>query len=99
MRPGRPRRDVEGLLLGVLAVLRLDVAVLHHAIDDVVAPFDGALALAERMQQRRRLRQGREIRGLGDAEFVYRLVEVEKRGRRDAIGAEAEIDLVEIKLE
>src|SRR5690606_4905026 len=44
-------------------------------------------------------RQGGEESGFGDGQLVERLVEVLQRRRRDAVGAAAEIDLVEIELE
>ena len=47
----------------------------------------------------RRLRQSGEIGGFGDREFVQALVEVIQRRGGDAVGAQPEIDLVEIKLE
>ncbi len=99
MGAGRPRGDAERLLLGLLAVLRLDIAVLHHAIDHVVAPLESAIALAKRVQEGRRLRQRRQIGGIRDRELVHRLVEIKQRGGRHPIGPETEIDLVEIKLE
>ena len=51
------------------------------------------------MQRRGRLGQGREIGGLGDGQFVDRLVEIYERSGRDAVGAEAEVDLVQIQFE
>ena len=47
----------------------------------------------------RRLRQRGEIGRLFDCEILKRLVEIIQRGRRDAVGADAEIDFVQIKLE
>ena len=47
----------------------------------------------------RRLGQTGEERGLGDRQLVERLVEVVERRGGDAVGADAEIDLVEIELE
>ena len=47
----------------------------------------------------RALRQRREIGRLRQRELVHRLVEIEQRGGRDAVGADAEIDFVEIELE
>ncbi len=99
MRAGRPRGDGQRLLLELLGVGLLDHAGEDHLVDHVVAPLDRALAGAERMQDARRLRQRREIGGLRDGELVHRLVEVHQRRRGDAVGAEAEIDLVEIELE
>ena len=54
---------------------------------------------AERIVVVRPLRQGGEIGRLGDGQFVHRLVEIQKRRRGHAVGAVAEIDFVEIKLE
>ncbi len=51
------------------------------------------------MQDRRRLRQRREIGRVRHRQFVHRLVEVNQRGGGDAVGAEAEIDFVEIEFE
>ena len=51
------------------------------------------------MQRRRRLRQRRQIGRFRDGEFVDRLVEIDQRRRGDAVGAEAEIDFVEIEFE
>ena len=46
-----------------------------------------------------RLGQRREIGRFRGRELVHRLVEIQERGGGDAVGAHAEIDLVEIKLE
>ena len=99
MRAGRPRGDGQRLFLELVGVGLLDHAGEDHLVDHVVAPLDRALAGAERMQDARRLRQRGKIRGLGHGEFVHRLVEIHQRRRGDAVGAEAEIDLVEIELE
>ena len=99
VRAGRPHGDVERLLLGLVAVGGGDVAVLDHAIDHVIAARDRLVALAERIVVVRPLRQRGEIGGLRDRQLVHRLVEIEQRGGGDAIGAEAEIDFVEIELE
>ena len=58
-----------------------------------------AFALQERMIIVRRLRQGGEIGGLRNGQFVDRFVEIIQRGGGDAVIAEAEIDLVQVKLE
>ena len=76
-----------------------DVAVLGHLADDPVPPLGGFLLLAERMIVVRRLGQGREIGDLLDREVLELLVEVGEARRGDAVGADAEIDLVEIELE
>ena len=51
------------------------------------------------MQRRRRLRQRRQIGRFRDREFVHRFVEIDQRRGGDAVGAEAEIDFVEIEFE
>ena len=99
MRAGRPRGDGERVLLRLLGVGLLDRAGDHHLVDHPVAPLDGAVLLAERIVVVRRLRQGREIGGLRDRQLVHRLVEVEQRGRGDPVGAQAQINLVQVELE
>ena len=99
MRAGRALGDGERLLLRLLAGIGGDVAVLDQALDDVVAPLDRAIAIAERVQIGGRLGQRREIGRLRDGQFVHRLVEIEQRGGRDPVGGKAEIDFVEIELE
>ena len=54
---------------------------------------------AERVVVVRRLRQRGQERRLGERQLVQRLVEIGLRRRRDAVGAEAEIDLVQVQLE
>jgi len=75
---GRPHRDVEWLLLGLFGDVGGDVAVLGHAVDDVIAPRDGFVALTERIVVVWPLRQGSEIGGFGDGQFVHRLVEIQQ---------------------
>jgi len=41
----------------------------------------------------------RQIRRLRDGQFIDALVEIGERGGRNAIGAKAEIDFVQVKLE
>ena len=57
MRAGRPHRDVERRLLGLIGVLLRDVAVLGHAIDHVIAALDRRIMAAERIVVVRTLRQ------------------------------------------
>ena len=76
-----------------------DVAVLRHAADDVVAPLDGAIVVAERVERTRLLRQGGEIGDFGDGQFVHRLVEIVQRRGGDAVVGKAEVDFIEIELE
>ena len=51
------------------------------------------------MQRARRLRHRREVGGFRDREFVHRFVEIDQRRRADSVGAEAEIDFVQIQFE
>ena len=99
MRAGRPRGDLQRLFLGLLRFLRGDVVVLGHPIDDVVAPLESALALTEGMIIIGGLGQRGEVSRFRDRQFVHRFVEIEERGGSHAVGAHAEIDLVEIELE
>ena len=99
MSAGRPHGDVERLFLRLVGDVGGDVAVFGHAIDDVIAPRDRFVAFAERIVVVRPLRQGGEIGGFRDRKLVHRLVEIEQRRRGDPVGAEAEIDFVEIELE
>ncbi len=62
MRAGRPHRDVERLFLRLLAVRGGDVAVLDHAVDDVVAARDRLVVAAERIVIVRPLGQARRDR-------------------------------------
>ena len=54
---------------------------------------------SERMVVRRALGKGGEIGRLRDRQLVHRLVEVGQRRAGDAVGAEAEEDLVDVELE
>ncbi len=96
MRPAATHADAERLLLGFLAIGMRHIAVLDHAIDDPVAPLQGGSLAAERMVIGRPLRQRGEIGGFGNGQFGDRLVEIGQRGAGNAIGIEAEEDLVEI---
>ena len=103
-RRGEPRAGLahlhaERLGLGGLALFLGDEAVLDHAIDHPVAAGDGALRKAERIVVARRLGQRREIGAIGDRQLVQRLVPIGLRRCGHAIGAAAEINLVQIKLE
>ena len=99
VRARRAHGHVKRLLFRLGAVGRRDEAVFDHAVDHVIAPRDRLVLAAERIVIVRSLRQAGEIGRLRDAQLVHRLVEVQKRGRGDAIGAEAEIDFVEIEFE
>jgi hypothetical protein len=73
--------------------------VLGHAIENVIAPLERTLALAEGMVIVGRLGQRRQIGRFRRRQFVHRLVEIEERRCSDAVGAHAEIDFVEIEFE
>ena len=64
-----------------------------------VAPDDGALVVAEGMVVVRGLGKRGEIGHLLQRQLVQRLAIVVQRGGCDAIGVEAEVDLVEIEFE
>ncbi len=85
--------------MAFLAVRLRDIAILDHAVDDPVAALDGAFALLEGMIIIRRLGQRGEIGGLGHRQFMHRLAIIVQRRGGDAVIPEAEIDLVQIKLE
>ncbi len=93
------RRHAERLRLGFRAVGLADIAVLDHAVDHPVAALERGVRVAEGMVVRGALRQGGEVGGLGDRQFRHRLVEIGERGAGDAVGIEAEEDLVEVELE
>ena len=90
---------MSGFCLGGARLLVGDVAVLGHLADDPVAPLGCLLLLAERVVVVRRLGQRREVGDLLDGEVLELLVEVGEARRGDAVGADAEIDLVQIELE
>ena len=87
------------ILARLVGVGLLDPAVFQQAVDHIVAALDRAVMVADRMQRCRRLRQRGQVGGFRDREFVDRLVEIDQRGRGDAVGAETEIDFVEIQFE
>jgi hypothetical protein len=91
--------DAELFLARLVGVGLLDPAVFDEAVDNVIAPLDRTVAVTDRMQRGRRLRQRRQVRGFGDREFVHRFVEIDQRCSCDAVGAEAEIDFVEVEFE
>ena len=99
MRAAAAAGDVERFLARLVGVGLLDPAVFQQAIDHVVAPLDRAVAVANRVQHRGCLGQRRQIGGFRDREFVHGFVEIDQRCGGDAVGAETEIDFVEIELE
>ena len=99
MRGIAPVGHRQWILAGLVGVGLLDPAIFQKTIDDVIASLDRAVAIAHRMQRRRRFRQGRQVSRFRDGKFVDRFVEIDQRCRGDAVGAKAEIDFVEIEFE
>ncbi len=99
MRGVGPAGHGQRFLARLVGVGLLDPAVFHQAVDHVIAPLDRAVAVAHRMQLGRRFRKRREIGGLRNREFVHGFVEIDQRCGGDAVGAEAEIDFIEIEFE
>src|SRR5262249_32442616 len=98
-RAGWAYLHAKRLGLRLLAVLLGDVAVLHHAIDHPVAALNCSLRKAERVVVARRLGKSGKIGAVGDGKLGQRLVTIGLRRSSDTVGAGAEIDLVQIKLE
>ena len=99
MRGVGPAGHGQRLLAGLVGIGLLDPAVFQQAVDHVIAPLDGAVAVAHRMQRARRFRKRGKIRGFRNRQFVHRFVEIDQRRCGDAVGAEAEIDFIEIEFE
>jgi hypothetical protein len=99
VRPVAAVGHVQRILAGLVGIGLLDPAVFQEPVDHVVAPLDGAVAVADRMQRRRSLRQRGEVSGFSHGELVDRFVEIDQRRRGHAVGAEAEIDFVEIEFQ
>ncbi len=104
IRPGqqlglRMHRRHHGLRVRPGRVLGRQHVRVEHAVQHPVAPRAGGVGVALRVVVVGRLRQRREERRLGRGQRVERLVEVGLRRRRHAVGALAEIDLVQVQLE
>ena len=76
-----------------------DAAVLQHPADHVVPPRPRGLGPALRVVVVGRFGKSGQKGRLGQRELVEGFVEIVYRRRRDAVGAETEIDLVEIEFE
>jgi hypothetical protein len=88
-----------GRLNCLFVLRRSNVPQLGHPAQYVMLALLGALRVGDRVVKRRRLGQSREHRRLGEVELVERLAEVDLRSGAEAVGALAEIDLVDVKLE
>ena len=85
--------------LGRPGLGRADERFLGHARDHPVPPLLCRLGTADGMVVVGGLGQRRDQGRLGDRQFIHGLVEVIERRRRRAIGAEPQIDLVQVKFE
>ena len=74
-------------------------AKLRHRREHRACPALGAVGIAARRQARGRFHHAGEHRGFGDFHLARRLSEISLRSGLDPIGAGAEIDPIEIKLE
>ena len=88
------RRVAGGVVLGLV-----DVAELQHAPQHVVAAHHRLLRVGDGVEPRRRLRQPRDHRELGEVELRDREPVVDLRRRPNPVGALAEEDLVDVELE
>ena len=86
-------------LLRLMRFLGGDVPFLRHPLQDVVAARQRAFGIDERAQARRRLDDAGDHRRLFERELFRGLVEVELRGRLDAVRAVTEIDLIGVERE
>ena len=81
------------------AVTRRQGLGLHHAVEHPVPARLGARGIDGRVQRGRPPDQRRQQRPFGDVELLDGLVEVGLGGRRDPVGAAAEVDDVQIGLQ
>ena len=91
--------DAGGIGQGDLGHRLGDVALLRHRGDDLRRAFAGALGVAVRRELARRLHQPGQHGGLGQRHGLGAVAVIALGRRLDAIGAGAEIDAVQIKLE
>ncbi|MNZ33673.1 hypothetical protein D3C78_510260 [compost metagenome] len=84
---------------GALVALLVDLAQFVHARENPVAADLGAFGVDHRVVARGSLGQAGDHRQLGQRQFADRLAVVDLRGRLDAVGAVAEVDLVDVQLE
>lgn len=92
---GEPQRLVEcGLVLCIG-----EKPGITHATQDVALSLGGAFGVDHRVEPGGRFGQAREHRRLPRAQFGEGLAEVGLRGRREAIGALAEKNLIDVELE
>jgi hypothetical protein len=92
-------RELERERLGEAGVGVAQPAVATHQLDHRVAPLNGELGVLAGVVACRSLGKRGEDRRLGNGDIACRLAEVALRSRLDAVGAAAEVDLVEVELE
>ena len=102
---GRGEGDFRRVVAGVdgfaarLIVLRLgDVPLAQHTRQHHVAPGCGAIHRIERVKSGRGFRQTGNHRHFAEGQLVDRFAKIDLRRGADAIGAVAEVDLVQIQL-
>ena len=76
-----------------------DVALLGHPVEDVVTALEGPLGVRIGRIDRRPAEDARDEGRFLEAEVRDALAEIEVRGRLDAVGAVAEVELVAVELE
>ncbi len=86
-----------GMGAGLIGLRLGDRAGLHHRIQHQAGALLGAQQIAAGREDRRRARQGRQHRGLGQSEIARRGAEIDMRRAVHAIGGRAQIDAVEIE--
>ena len=91
--------EVDRLLLRRRDVLVAREPVGRHLVEHDVPALDRELLAVDRRVQRRRLREPRDHRGLGERELIEVLLEIPVRGGTDAPRAGAEVDVIEVDRE
>ena len=81
------------------ACARVMIALLGHPVEDVVAALEGPLGIRVGRIDRRPAEDPRDERRFLETEVRDALAEIEVRGRLDAVGAVAEVELVAVQLE
>ena len=91
--------QVQFFLLGFGRLLGGDEAGLLHAVDHIELPRAGAPRVDHRVVGAGRLRQAGQHGGFGRGDVLQRLAEIRLGCRREAIGAVAQVDLVQVDLQ
>ena len=91
--------ELQFLSLGLDGLLGGDVAVDHHAVDDVQLPRACAFGVPDGVEGRRRLGQTCQHRGFGDGDVFQGFAEISFSSRCKSIGPVAQKNLVHVDLE